>query len=135
VRPTFDQTHGAFRYVFSDGANVSINFQPSSKLKNWKATVKTVNGTYRIISKNLTWNPDTWHLLTFVYNGSDIRLYWDGVLNVSGIASGNVAADSGATYLGRAGVSDYYFSGAIDELKVYDYAISDSQISNLFSNP
>lgn len=80
----------------------------------------------------------TWHLATAVFVSiNDIRLYWDGEPITgtyhgegSGLSysSGNGAL--GHTY-GAGGVSTY-FNGAIDDVLVYNLALTDAEIHNIF---
>ena len=46
-----------------------------------------------------------------------------------------MVGDSGATYLGKSGASNGFYLGAIDELKVYNRALTDQEVSGLYTNP
>jgi hypothetical protein len=132
VRPSFDQNHASLRYVFSDGNNVRLFYLNS--INDWRVAIRTVNGTYQVDTQGLTWNSNTWHLLTVTYSGAELRIYWDGLLANNSVASGAVNFDNGPTFIGMAPIGGSNFSGAIDELKVYSAALSPSEVSNLFVN-
>lgn len=133
INPEFNQTHTAWRSIFTDGSNVELFYL--SNLNDWRANLRTTTGTYRVDTQNLTWEANVWHQMVLTYDGSQMQLYWDGVLMGSKAATGNVYADSGATYLGRPAVSTNYFLGAIDELSIYNYALSASEVLSSYSNP
>ena len=133
VRPNFDQNSGTTRYVFSDGNNIQLFYL--NQIKDWRVSVRTVSGTFRVDTQGLTWSPNTWHLLTVTYNGAEVRLYWDGLLANSMATSGAVYGDSGATIVGNASTGGSYFSGAIDELRVFASALSPSEVYNMFASP
>lgn len=79
-----------------------------------------------------------WHHVAGVYGGSTITLYFDGVVaaggeiwgdassidqNLSRLLIGFDLADNGS-----------YFSGSIDEVRIYDRALSQSEIAELASS-
>jgi WD40 repeat protein/tetratricopeptide (TPR) repeat protein len=79
-------------------------------------------------------NDGQWHHLTGVYDGKKIYLYVDGVLddytNVRGILS---TADY-PLYIGkdaRAKASGSEFNGLIDDVRIYSYALSQTEIAAL----
>lgn len=73
---------------------------------------------------------NSWHMVTLVYTGSALNYYVDGAVSASTGASGTPMALSNHTFIGRLG--DYtggqFFSGFIDEPKIYNYARSSAQI-------
>ena len=134
VKPNFNQTNSSTRYVLSDGSNFQLFFLPSAD--NWRTTMRNASGyTYRLNTVGLTWISGTWHLITITYNGSQFKIYWDGILSNSMSASGSMASMSNTTTLGMAGVGGSYFDGAIDELKIFDHGLSDTEVFSLFIAP
>lgn len=78
---------------------------------------------------------NTWTHLAETYDGSAIRLYVNGV-EVSSLAqTGNVAASTKQLQIG--GDSDWgqYFKGAIDEIRVYNVALTAAQIQADMNTP
>lgn len=132
VKPTFNQTHTTTRYVFSDGSNVNLFYLWN--LSDFRASVRTTTGTYRVDTQNISWTPNTWHHLAVTFSGSQVKIYWDGV-STSLTASGSVPSDSGSTYLGNSTVGNQPFSGSLDQLKIFNFALSDAQIADLFATP
>ncbi len=76
----------------------------------------------------------SWHHVAVTYDGSEVMFYIDGVF--AGEQPYTDTFVSGGPY--TVGALDYYglqdyFNGKIDDLRVYDRALSDAEISNLYS--
>jgi hypothetical protein len=74
----------------------------------------------------------SWHHIVAKQEGTNASLYIDGVLCASAAlpAIGNGA---GSLTVGRFdGGKYYYFNGRIDDLRIYNRALSDSEVSELF---
>jgi hypothetical protein len=79
----------------------------------------------------------TWHHVAGTYDGSTITLYVDGVERVSNFASGPLQTSSTSLYIGNKPLSSYpgdHFKGIIDEVRIYNRALSDQEINNTMSN-
>jgi len=78
-------------------------------------------------------NYPLWHLLTATFDGSAVRLYVDGVLWTYNLAYPGDMILSGATLqigsLIYPGQADRFFHGAIDDVRIYDYARNASVIA------
>ena len=74
---------------------------------------------------------NTWTYLTLTYNGSALTLYRDGIPIAASIISGTFS--SGTEILQIAG-SKYgeYFNGLIDEVRIYNRALTDTEIQVLY---
>lgn len=81
-----------------------------------------------------------WRHLAMVYNGTDIRLYLDGNLDSNGAS--NPAAYTGGIFNGNADFRigahgttvTQFFDGLIDEVAVFNRALSSTEISDIFNN-
>jgi len=95
-------------------------------------TVKfTVDGlaTNTVVQGSISINDDNWHHVAGVYDGSDLLLYVDGVLDNSVTATGTMDENNDAVYLGgNAGVAGRGFNGRIDDVYIYDTALSAASI-------
>jgi hypothetical protein len=79
----------------------------------------------------------TWHHVAGTYDGLTIRLYIDGVERVSNSASGPLQTSSTSLYIGNKPLSSYpgdCFKGIIDEVRIYNRALSDQEINNTMYN-
>ena len=82
---------------------------------------------------------DEWHHLAGVREGTKLRLYIDGKLDSEGdIPSGPLRTGSGVSRIGKAQnihPFDEEYHGLIDEVSVYDRALSDFEILQLANIP
>ncbi len=79
-----------------------------------------------------TYTDSTWHYWVCSYDvsNSSRKIYRDGVLVASNSAAAYVG--SGQLNIGRYQVLDTYFHGSIDEVRVYNRALSDDEVSQLY---
>src|SRR5262245_407194 len=71
---------------------------------------------------------NTWSHLAATYNGSTLTLYVNGALVVSQAFSGSIFTSTGALRIGGNGVWGEYFTGRIDEVRVYNRTLSQAEI-------
>jgi len=77
-------------------------------------------------------NDGQWHHAAGVYDGSKLYLYVDGKLDVSSNASGDINANDHPVYIGEnAEQTGRFWNGLIDDVRIYNYAISGEQITSL----
>ncbi len=81
-------------------------------------------------------NDGQWHLCVATRNSSgEIKLYIDGVLEVQDIANANALTDSDVIKIGRSGAikeDARYYSGKMDDVRIYDRVLGDLEISALY---
>ena len=71
---------------------------------------------------------NAWTHLATTYDGSWLRLYVNGSLASSLAVSGAMAASTGVLHLGGNSVWGEWFNGLIDEVRIYDRALSGSEV-------
>ncbi|MDG5997819.1 MAG: hypothetical protein E3K33_12885 [Candidatus Brocadia sp.] len=87
---------------------------------------------FRAISP-IAYNDNAWHHAVGVYDGSRVRLYIDSV-QVASASAGTICYTAGGIAIGRDGnFNGSYFSGLVDELGIYNRALSSQEISDLFN--
>ena len=70
-----------------------------------------------------------WHLVAVTYDGSSIRLYADGKEIGKAAVKGPLdRAGSSPAYIGSSGGSSEFFAGGIDDVRIYDRALSAAEI-------
>ena len=69
-----------------------------------------------------------WHFLAGTWSGSEIKLYVDGTLDVEMPCAGTLLTNDDPLYIGARGGTGRFLIGALDEIKVYDYALTDDAI-------
>ncbi len=79
--------------------------------------------------------PNAWTYLATTYDGSFLRLYVNGVLASSTAVTGSMAASSGVLHLGGNSVWGEWFAGLIDEVRVYNRALSAAELQQDMQTP
>lgn len=84
----------------------------------------------------LTYNPalttSQWYHVAATYGGGSLKLYLNGVLVATQAATGNIAADASKLTLGKDPVSNIrYFKGKMDEVRVFNVALTDAQVQRM----
>lgn len=89
-------------------------------------------GLEEIVLIDGTLSNGNWRMITYVFNGTDILGYIDGVL-IKNISTGS-GVQSGITntnYFGRDAGSTYFLNGSIECVSVYDIALDEDYIVTL----
>lgn len=119
-REAFQQagTGGGYRLVVTDTGKLRLDLFQSHN------TYTTVIGTTTITT-------GVWHHVAGVFDGSQMRVYLDGVLNGSVSTTNGPASGTGGFYIGRFSYSfnPYYFGGLIDEVRVSAAALYTSNFT------
>jgi hypothetical protein len=78
---------------------------------------------------------NTWTHLTTTYDGSILRLYENGILLNQASSPGKIAVSSGPLRIGGDSIWGEYFNGLIDEVRVYNRALSQTEIQADMNTP
>ncbi len=110
---------------------------PDQKLVWW---LQTVGGTPNDYANMTSYVPtlDEWQHIACTFNGSEMKLYVNGVLKDSKARSGDIDW-SNLPIEARIGSyfddnEAYFFDGQIDDIRIYDRALNASQISESMTN-
>lgn len=79
-----------------------------------------------------------WHQVVGTWDGTTIRVYVDGKEDAAGTSyAGSLQqGKTNSVFIGKAQTADPgYFCGYIDQVSIYNYALSDSMIQQLYRNP
>jgi hypothetical protein len=76
-----------------------------------------------------------WTHLAATYDGASVRLYVDGSLAATLAVSGSMSATSGSLRIGGNGIWPEWFDGLIDEVRIYDRALTASEIQTDMNAP
>jgi hypothetical protein len=132
---------GDFRYVLAKGANNCIAASyglysgPNGGLQFYVSQGRGSVYAHSPDAGNRVWD-GKWHLLVGTYDGNTVQLYVDGAQVGSGTAwSGPLEyllPNSNDFYIGNyPGCSDHEFVGAIDDVMVWNRALSSGEIAAL----
>ncbi len=73
-----------------------------------------------------------WYHLVATYDGENLKAYKDGVLITNNPApSGNPDTESANLNFGKHSTSSVYFGGTIDDVRIYNYALSPDELKAL----
>jgi hypothetical protein len=87
------------------------------------------------INLELSFAEDEWQHVALTYDGSFLRGYINAQPSGNEVAAvGNVNNDPGSLYLGGTPVVGSYFSGALDEIRIYNRALGPDEISLLYAS-
>jgi hypothetical protein len=123
--------------ISEDGASNSTFFFQKRSGGSFSLTGDNGTGTEAIAMWSTTPTANTWYRLVGVYTGSLLKLYVNGALvastsfNVVGAPTGNVIV--GAAKYGGGRVD--YFHGMIDEVMLYNVALSDATVAAMSNSP
>ena len=98
-----------------------VRVQPASGSASWQYAESTTAAT-----------ANTWEHLAGTYDGETIRLYRNGNQVASKTAPGTMVQCSRTSSVGsRASNDQHRFPGLIDEVRVFDHALTDSEVKRL----
>jgi hypothetical protein len=78
---------------------------------------------------------NTWTHLAGTYDGATLRLYVNGVQVSSRALTGSITVSTNALQIGGDSIYGQYFSGNIDEVRVYSRALSATEIQRDMNTP
>jgi len=132
--PDYDPSVGYHLRTVYDKAHFGLYYSAGSTHKGGGAASDTLV------------NDNVWHLVTGTYNGSEIRMYVDGQLETLtpysiGYESNMAALQIGHYYYpysdlwgpGHEGRNNVTLNGAIDEVRIYNRALDQSEITELYN--
>jgi type II secretory pathway pseudopilin PulG len=88
-------------------------------------------GTY--VLGSYTFAPGTWYHLAGVDDGSELKIYVNGREEASGGRADRITNDWSAT-AGRRGDITNYFDGKIDDFRLYDRALTEDEVKELYES-
>ncbi len=91
---------------------------------NWDGNEDSVGATYTV---------DAWTHIVWVHGGGRLTMYKDGVL-VGATASSNTEILSGGVDIGQGSSAATRFEGLIDDVQIYNTALSAAQIEQLYED-
>lgn len=127
-----------FRYQGSLGGNTHIMLSGAGTWYVWLRNTTTIQ--YASQGSNVkdftisTINNSTWYHLATVHNGTNATLYFNGN-NLGTKAVNSVPSTAGNSFnIGRFTSGGYFWNGYLDEVALYNRAITPSEVSNIYNN-
>ncbi len=118
--------------------NHGYNLRTIGSANFWIDPSSSCGAHWASISSNESVNDGLWHHFVAVYDSSgNIKMYIDGILqNASGSSGYNKTHASIRIGMWRKSTELAYFDGRLDEIRIYNRALSEPEISELaFSQP
>ena len=78
---------------------------------------------------------ETWHFLAGTWDGNVIKLYIDGELNKELDCEGTLIPNDDNLYIGARGGNQRFVNGALDEIKIYNYPLTQEELRIDMGNP
>ncbi len=86
------------------------------------------------INSKINIDNDKWYFLVGVWNGSEIKIYVNGKLENTKTVNVTIGNFDSDLFIGAYGgdIEKYAFKGVIDDIRIYNSALSDEKIQELF---
>lgn len=129
---------GSFRVIMHKGNNTyqrtfGLWMHPNTNHIIYAISTNQTWGTGSVSSTPLKLNE--WHHIAYVKTGSQLRLYLDGSFDKESATTlhGTVVANDGPIYFGK---DPWHpgITGKLDDIRIYNYALSDWAIKNLYTS-
>ena len=103
--------------------------------QNGKLKLIIYNGSYiDLSSATSNWNADSWYNIFSTRNSSGYSaIYINGVLENNSIISGAIVTSTSSIEIGRSNSATSYFNGSIDDVMIFNRALSASEIKSLYN--
>ena len=125
-----DTSKGVAGFTTSTGMRKEV-YMSSGKIRMFY-------NNYYAITSGTSVNDGNWHYVVGTYDGTTPLVYIDGVNNALGSATSVTVSTPNIFRIGQimlaAGGSLYFFNGTIDEVHIWNRALSDEEVSNLYGS-
>jgi hypothetical protein len=103
----------------------------------FKGQIRDSYGLYSNLTSNSTITDGTWHYITFVIDrvADKLTVFIDGNFdNMTDDLTTGTSTNNGDLLIGKAASNDRYFNGSLDEIRIYDRALSTKQIEDHYNS-
>jgi concanavalin A-like lectin/glucanase superfamily protein/uncharacterized protein DUF2341 len=80
-----------------------------------------------------TLSTDTWYHLAATYDGKTVKVYVNGEIDDTEVSSGSMSDGSNDVQIGSFTGTGNFFNGTIDEVRIYNRALSPQEIKDLYN--
>ena len=121
-------THNIISYGGSSYANgYLLNQYGTSLYVYWEGA-----GAAQVTLDNF-FEVDTWHHIILVNDNGSMSVYKNGKLVTSGVASGGSITNNYSTYIGDVPDLVWAVTGVIDEVKIFNFALTSDEVATEFN--
>lgn len=136
------QTSAGYQWLWMQGGGDVQRINPFYIEANSQlTTIFFEGGRWNPMSWGVTPTANTWHHVCLVINGNSVKGYYDNVLSLNTTYAGTIQADTTAHTLGHYNAYpnglnvNVPFTGYIDEVAIFNTALTASQVSYIYSKP
>lgn len=121
-------------YVSKWGASGNFGYTVYQNSANKFGFNLSSDGTAgQTVTSNTTLATGTWYHIVAVYDGVDMRIYVNGILDCTPVAyTSGIVNNSQGLYLGCTSVPNTYMTGALDDVAIWSRALSASEVEDLY---
>jgi Concanavalin A-like lectin/glucanases superfamily/Bacterial Ig domain/Cadherin-like domain len=127
-------TNGVRDIIIKEGSNVDIY---NLYARNWRGLPEAnvfVGGSNRT-AEGASLPANVWTHVAGTYDGSTVRLFINGVQAASTTISGSIATSTGPLRIGGNSMWGEFFQGRIDEVRIYNRALTQAEIQSDMNTP
>jgi hypothetical protein len=110
---------GTFYYLYLNGSDVVFGFRSG--------------GVYKWVVASGAASVGSWHHFVGTYNGATLSLYRNGIGVASAATSGAVDTSTANLFIGAISDTGSFFSGTMDEVALYNRALSVADVSTHYA--
>ncbi|MBK8784602.1 MAG: tandem-95 repeat protein [Anaerolineales bacterium] len=142
IRPNRQATQDLVKKAINGGTNgfevalaTNLPSSPAPSKVFVRFNQQTSGDTYRVNSvTNYPFDGATWMHVAATYDGTTIKLYINGVLESSLPANVAIATNNLPLTIGAQSDNSRYYQGSMDEVRVYNRALTIDEVQTLFGN-
>ena len=124
---------GVFQYIADKSSGGNSTTQYELRLSNLNIELVIGNGSSRVSAFKAGLSKNTWYFVTGTFDGSNLIAYINAVSGTPTAFSGTQGATSASVQIGARSGTQGLFGGIIDEVRVYNRALSQSEIQQLYN--
>jgi hypothetical protein len=118
------------------GAGMSYELYSNNDLNRPAAYFTVPSGAIRAVTGTAAVGANAWTHVAVTYDGASMRMYVNGVLVRTTARTGAIVAEDGPLHIGGNEVwGGEWFSGLIDEVRIYNRALSATEIAADIATP
>ncbi|MEA3309018.1 MAG: LamG domain-containing protein [Chloroflexota bacterium] len=103
--------------------------QHNSDNSHFEFAISTANQNNAYLWSTTTITQGQWYHVVGTYDGTYSKIYVNGVLENTKSVSGNLLSSPASVYFGAKDGSSRYFTGALDEVAIYDQALTAVEVA------
>ncbi len=131
----FPTTTGGVRDVLvKEGSNVDV-YNLYARSGGRPEVNVLVGGSNRVARGTAALAANVWSHVAGTYDGTTLRLFINGVQRASVAVSGPIATSTGPLRIGGNSIWGEFFQGRIDEIRIYNRALSQAEIQTDMNTP